>query len=112
MKRILTVCTALVILLSGCGAASTATSGAENNSQSQVSAADANTMTGTLGEVKDYMFVVTQDNGDSFAFAFDGEKPKGLDKVATGDKVTVTYTGEVSLIDAFTGEVLSVEAAE
>ncbi len=75
MKRILTVCTALVILLSGCGAASTATSGAENNSQSQVSAADANTMTGTLGEVKDYMFVVTQDNGDSFAFAFDGEKP-------------------------------------
>ena len=29
-----------------------------------------------------------------------------------GDRVTVTYTGELSVVDAFTGQVLSVEAAE
>lgn len=115
MKRIFTVCTAVAILLSlsACGASgNSADAGAANNPESQVSTEDQNTMTGTLGEVKDSMFVVTQENGDSFAFSFEGDKPKGLDKVATGDAVIVTYTGEVSLIDAFTGTVISVEAAK
>lgn len=75
-------------------------------------AAEGSTLTGTLDEVKDTMFVVTDANGDSFAFTIGSEKPAGLDQVSIGDKVTVTYTGEVSVVDAFTGTVLSVEAAQ
>lgn len=115
MKRIFTVCTAVAILLSlsACGASGNpADTGAANNPESQVSTENQNTMTGTLSEVKDTMFVITQGNGDSYAFSFEGDKPKGLDKVSAGDAVTVTYTGEVSLIDAFNGTVISVEAAK
>ena len=70
------------------------------------------TLTGTLDEVKDFMFVVTDDNGDSYALAFDGDAPEGLKDQTVGSRVTVTYTGELSVVDSFTGEVLSVEAAE
>ena len=70
------------------------------------------TLTGTLDEVKDFMFVVTDDKGDSYALAFDGNAPEGLADQAVGDRVTVTYTGELSVVDSFTGEVLSVKAAE
>ena len=68
--------------------------------------------TGTLDEVKDFMFVVTDASGSSYAFTFENEKPEGLDKVKVGDKVTVTYTGTISEVDPFMGEVLSVTAAE
>ena len=69
-------------------------------------------MTGTLDEVKDFMFVVTDASGSSYAFTFENEKPEGLDTVKVGDKVTVTYTGTISEVDPFMGEVLSVTAAE
>ena len=38
--------------------------------------------------------------------------PEGLAEQEPGSRVTVTYTGELSVVDSFTGEVLSVEAAE
>ena len=63
---------------------------------------------GTMEEIKDFMFVVTESSGASYAFSFE-EKPNGLDKVKVGDNVTVSYTGTVSEIDPFVGEVLSVE---
>ena len=63
---------------------------------------------GTMEEIKDFMFVVTESSGESYAFSFE-EKPNGLDKVKVGDNVTVSYTGTVSEIDPFVGEVLSVE---
>lgn len=50
--------------------------------------------------------------GASYAFTFDGEKPAGLDDAKIGDKVTVTYTGEISEVDPFEGEVLSVEVSK
>ena len=62
--------------------------------------------------VKDFMFVVTDAQGASYAFTFDGEKPAGLDDAKIGDKVTVTYTGEISEVDPFEGEVLSVEVSK
>ena len=58
------------------------------------------------------MFIVTGEDGTCYEFTFDEEKPEGLDSVNVGDKVTVTYTGTVSEVDPFDGEVLSVEAAE
>ena len=56
------------------------------------------TMTGTI---TDYAFSFEQD-----------QKPAGLSDVKDGDKVTVTYTGTVSEVDAFSGTVLSVKKAE
>ena len=69
------------------------------------------TVTGKLDEVKDFMFTITVDQDTAYAFAFE-EKPKGLDDVRIGQKVTVTYTGELSMVDAFRGEVVSVERAK
>ncbi len=74
--------------------------------------AEEKTCTGTLGEVKDFMFEVTDDQGTSYAFTFEGEQPEGLADAKTGDKVTVTYTGELSEVDAFQGTVISVALAE
>ncbi|MBP3351961.1 MAG: hypothetical protein J6L65_06095 [Lachnospiraceae bacterium] len=42
------------------------------------------------------------------AFTFE-EKPKGLKEVSVGDKVIVKYTGSISMVDPFMGEILSVE---
>ncbi len=70
------------------------------------------TMTGTISEIKDFMFTLTSD-GDDYAFTFESDKkPEGLADVKDGDIVTVTYTGTVSTVDAFTGTVVSVKAAK
>ena len=66
------------------------------------------TVTGTIDEIKDFMFIVTDDSGNSYEFSFE-TKPDGLDDVQAGDKVKVTYTGELSEVDAFTGKIISVE---
>ncbi len=70
--------------------------------------ADSSTVTGVLEEKKDFMFIVTDNDGAAYAFSFD-EKPEGLDDVEAGDTVTVTYTGTISEVDPFEGEVLSVK---
>ena len=68
------------------------------------------TVTGTIEEIKDFMFIVNDEDGKSYEFDFDADtKPDGLDQVEAGDKVQVTYTGEVSEVDPFTGTVISVE---
>ena len=36
-------------------------------------------------------------------------EPQGLENVSVGDKVKVTYTGELSEVDAFSGTIVSVE---
>ena len=102
MKRIFACLLAAVLLLAcaGCGGKKSGESGEEK------------TLTGTLDEVKDFMFVVTDDNGDSYALTFEGGAPEGLAEQEVGDRVTVTYTGELSVVDAFTGQVLSVKAAK
>ena len=56
------------------------------------------TLNGTVDEIKDFMFIVTDD-----------AKPQGLENVSVGDKVKVTYTGELSEVDAFSGTIVSVE---
>lgn len=70
--------------------------------------AETTELTATMDEIKDFMFIVTDENGVSYAFSFE-EKPDGLSDVAVGDKVTVTYTGTVSEIDGFDGEIISIE---
>ena len=63
---------------------------------------------GIVDEIKDFMFIVTDDDKVSYAFTFE-EKPEGLGEVSVGDKVIVKYTGTISMIDPFMGEILSVE---
>ena len=68
-------------------------------------------LTGTIDEIKDFMFVVTDENDTPYSFTFE-EKPEGLENVSNGDTVTVKYTGTISEVDPFEGEVLSVEKAK
>ena len=58
--------------------------------------------------ITDFMFVVTDANNTPYSFTFE-EKPEGLENVSSGDTVTVTYTGTISEVDPFEGEVISVE---
>ena len=109
MKRVLGCLLAVLMLLAcaGCGARQ---SGDETSGKGKNEAEK--TLTGTLDEVKDFMFVVTDDQGDSYALTFEGGAPEGLEDREVGDRVTVTYTGELSVVDPFTGTVLSVEGAD
>ena len=43
-----------------------------------------------------------------YSFTFD-KKPKGLENISNGDTVIVKYTGTISEVDPFDGEVISVE---
>ena len=95
-------------MMTGCGAKGDTASQTTQESQT----ADASTMSGTLDEVKDFQDTVSTTSGERIILTFDGEKPAGLDDAKIGDKVTVTYTGEISEVDPFEGEVLSVEVSK
>ena len=64
---------------------------------------DASELIGKVEEIKDFMLIVTDDDNVSYAFAFE-EKPEGLDKIAVGDRVLITYTGTLSEVDPFMGK--------
>lgn len=112
MKKtfLLLACTALLAAsLTACGSGP-----AENKDTGAASASDSasaeSKLSGTLDEKKDFMFVVTDEKGAAYEFTFDASaKPEGLDDVAEGDSVTVTYKGTVSEADPFDGTVISVE---
>ena len=113
------VATMAASMMTGCGAKSDNVGAAQQEETTQQEGTategqseETSTFTGTLDEVKDFMFIVTGEDGTCYGFTFDEEKPEGLDSVNVGDKVTVTYTGTVSEVDPFEGEVLSVEAAK
>lgn len=103
----------VLTLAAGCGGKTTPSSDTtQQSSQTAETQApetgEQKTLSGTIDEIKDFMFVVTDESGASYEFSFE-TKPEGLDSVAEGDKVTVTYTGEISEVDPFNGTVLSVE---
>ena len=109
MKKTLMVfaCTALLAAsLSACGSkpaentdTGTASSAAASSSSSEQQ--QENTLTGSLDEKKNGMFVVTDAEGAAYEFTYD-----------PCDSVTVTYTGTVSEVDSFDGTVVSVKKAE
>lgn len=117
-----------LILATGCGAqpssqpvpssaetVSTQVSKPADASSNETSSADTDaetsSITGTIDEIKDFMFHITDSDGTSYALSFDAT-PEGLSDVKNGDMVTVIYTGELSEIDAFTGTVISVKKVE
>ena len=84
-------------LFGGCGQSgmkqdNTAISNSEEGKQEGTT--EEKEVTGTIDEIKDFMFVVTDEN------------------VSNGDTVTVRYTGTISEVDPFEGEVISVEKAQ
>mgnify|MGYP002770710035 FL=1 len=98
-------------LLGGCGQTevkpdNAATSSSEEENQDGT--AEEKELTGTIDEIKDFMFVITDKNDTPYSFSFE-KKPEGLENVSNGDTVTVKYTGTISEVDPFDGEILSVE---
>ena len=92
MKQLGLGLVALVLALTLCLAAGCG--GKDKKAADGADAAESSTLTGKLDEVKDFMFTVTDDAGEAYVFSLkDGDKPQGLENVAAGDTVTVTYTG-------------------
>ena len=114
MKKFLGIVVSVMLcmgLLMGCGktdskeagstASSSALAGQEENTEEKE-------LTGTIEDIKDFMFDITDESGACYSFTFD-KKPEGLENVSNGDNVTVKYTGTISEVDPFEGEVISVE---
>lgn len=112
-KKLITIVMGMVFwtgLFGGCGQTEVKQDNAiTNNSEEET--AEEKELTGTIDEIKDFMFVVTDGNDTPYSFTFE-EKPEGLENVSNGDTVTVKYTGTISEVDPFEGEVLSVEKAK
>lgn len=105
-------------LLAGCGQKenvpeNTVTESSESEGQKETTAepeesTEEKELTGTIDEIKDFMFVITDNDDTPYSFTFD-KKPKGLENISNGDTVIVKYTGTISEVDPFDGEVISVE---
>lgn len=63
---------------------------------------------GTFLEKKDFMFTVLDSEGKYYGFNFD-VKPENYDKLQEGTVVKVTYTGTITEVDPFDGEIISIE---
>ena len=110
MKKLFALFVAMTLLIaSGCGASSE--KGGETVQEDTIQEDTVQELTGTLDDVKDFMFVVTDSTGVSYSLSFE-ETPEGLAECRTGTDVTVRYTGKLSEVDAFTGEILSVQPAD
>ena len=113
MKKKLFVLLTVVCILALATACGSQTSGTDTDSNAGTQSGaqqEESTLTGKLDEKKDFMFVVTDDQGASYQFSIDSSAaPEGYDDVAEGDSVTVTYTGTLSEVDPFEGTVISVE---
>ena len=111
MKKtfLLLACTALLAAsLTACGEGPAENKDTGSSASSSDSASAESKLSATLDEKKDFMFVVTDEKGAAYEFDASA-KPEGLDDVAEGDSVTVTYKGTVSEADPFDGTVISVE---
>ena len=84
---------------------------ADTSQKAAAQAQETSEITGTIDEIKDFMFTIVEDGGEAYPLSFDAE-PEGLSDVQNGDKVTVTYTGDLSREEAFTGTIVSVKKAE
>ena len=108
-KKLITILMGLMLgagLIGGCGQTNDS-----SESVKQEETAEGKELAGTIDEIKDFMFVVTDENDTPYSFTFE-EKPEGLENVSNGDTVTVRYTGTISEVDPFEGEVISVEKAQ
>lgn len=66
------------------------------------------TISGEVDEIKDYMFVLETGSDRSYAFPIENGYLE-LRGIREDDWVTITYSGELSEVRAFDGELISVE---
>lgn len=70
---------------------------------------EVSTISGTVSEIKDFKFTIEDKDGGAYELTFEqNQPPKGLSEVKEGDAVKVEYTGELTEVDPFKGEVISV----
>lgn len=74
-----------------------------------LSACGKNEISGRVDEIKDFMFVIEASDGAYYSFPVNEETKSDLSEIEIGDEVTVSYEGTLSEVDAFSGEVFSVE---
>ncbi len=104
MKKLIAMLLALttIFAFTACG----------SNKDGNHSAADpkTSTYTGTLEEKKDFMIVVAAEEGED-PYIFNLEEGVTCD-AEVGDKVTVTYTGDITKYDSYSDEVLMATQVE
>ena len=100
-RNLIAVLMMTAALAAGCGAKADTTTAAPT--QAETTKAETTQAETTQSET-------TQSESQKTAMTFD-TAPEGLSDVKEGDQVTVTYTGELSEVDAFTGTIISVEKA-
>ena len=66
------------------------------------------TISGEVDEIRDYMFVLETGSDRSYAFPVENGYLE-LRGIIEDDWVTITYSGELSEVRAFDGELISVE---
>lgn len=69
------------------------------------------TVSGKLDVKKDMMFILDVEDGEAYSIGFE-TAPEGYEDLEEGDDVVMEYTGELSVVDAFTGEIISLKPAE
>ncbi len=103
MKKLL-LTLALIGIFSGVTAC-----GNRNSSRNSAETSDSNnTISGEVDEIKDYMFVLETGSDRSYAFPIENGYLE-LRGIREDDWVTITYSGELSEVRAFDGELISVE---
>ncbi len=70
-------------------------------------ASDVKEVSGVVSDKKNLVFNLTDDKDKTYSFSFE-EAPKGFDEIQDGDKVKVTFKGELSEVDPIT-DVVSIE---
>lgn len=69
------------------------------------------TFIGRLEAKKDMMFIITNDSGEAYSVGFE-KAPEGYEQLKEGDMVIMEYTGKLSVVDSFSGEILSIKKME
>lgn len=67
------------------------------------------TVSGTVDEIKQFMFVIETEEGAFYSFPLKDDDEIDFSGISVGDEIVVEYEGTISEIDAFTGELISVE---
>lgn len=69
------------------------------------------TFIGRLEAKKDMMFIITNDSEEAYPVSFE-KAPEGYEQLKEGDLVIMEYTGKLSVVDSFSGEILSIKKME
>lgn len=98
MKKLILTVTALCLVLSlaACGSSKAEMAPAAPTGQTTEETQETAVFTGTLEDKKDFMITVTGEEGSSYAFNLEGTTVPA----EVGQKVTVTYTGDIADFDS------------